>query len=133
MAGAELARRISRTHPELRALADDIESDRKELLDVMGKAAMWRALQFVGRNDTATVTDDISVTAGATPGTTRIAYHAHLEFSGTGEARSAGGEAGTGGTRHRDRAQPDPRARRRTVKEEENRRSAWIPRGDRGP
>jgi hypothetical protein len=82
MAGAELTRRISRTHPELRALADDIESDRKELLDVMGKAAMWRALQFVGRNDTATVTDDISVTAGATPGTTRIAYHAHLEFSG---------------------------------------------------
>lgn len=35
MAGTELARRISRTHPELRALADDIEADRKELLDVM--------------------------------------------------------------------------------------------------
>ncbi len=35
MAGTELARRISRTHPELRALADDIESDRQELLDVM--------------------------------------------------------------------------------------------------
>ncbi|MEV6239716.1 SRPBCC family protein [Lentzea sp. NPDC051838] len=35
MAGTELARRISRTHPELRAVADDIESDRKELLDVM--------------------------------------------------------------------------------------------------
>ncbi|MGW4213190.1 SRPBCC family protein [Lentzea sp. NPDC004789] len=249
MAGTELARRISRTHPELRALADDIEADRKELLDVMrsygveprphkaaigwltekagrlklngrllgrsplsdvleletlrigieGKAAMWRALQtlpdaerfdrllrraagqaelvdqyrlrlapqaftapatsgvdvertftvasspegvveylrdfgrteqwdpgtvscirlddgpvevgsrwhtvstflgrrtelvyeltrdekdglrFVGRNDTATATDDISITAGATPGTTRIAYHAHLEFAG---------------------------------------------------
>lgn len=249
IAGTELARRISRTHPELRALADDIEADRKELLDVMrsygveprphkaaigwltekagrlklngrllgrsplsdvleletlrigieGKAAMWRALrtlpgaerfdrllrravgqaelvdqyrlrlapqafsaphtsgvdvertftvasspegvveylrdfarteqwdpgtvsctrldegpvevgsrwhnvsrflgrrtelvyeltrdekdglQFVGRNDTATATDDISITAGAAPGTTRIAYHAHLEFAG---------------------------------------------------
>ncbi|WP_329790478.1 SRPBCC family protein [Lentzea sp. DG1S-22] len=39
-------------------------------------------LQFVGRNDTATATDDITITAGATPGTTRIAYHAHLEFTG---------------------------------------------------
>ncbi|SER60432.1 Carbon monoxide dehydrogenase subunit G [Lentzea xinjiangensis] len=40
MAGTELARRISRTHPELRALADDIESDRKELLDVMREAGV---------------------------------------------------------------------------------------------
>lgn len=39
-------------------------------------------LQFVGCNDTATATDDISITAGAAPGTTRIAYHAHLEFNG---------------------------------------------------
>lgn len=39
-------------------------------------------LQFVGRNDTATATDDISITAGSTPGTTRIGYHAHLEFTG---------------------------------------------------
>ncbi|HEX7307975.1 SRPBCC family protein [Lentzea sp.] len=39
-------------------------------------------LQFVGRNDTATATDDITVTAGATPGTARITYHAHLEFTG---------------------------------------------------
>ncbi|MDX8028703.1 SRPBCC family protein [Lentzea sp. BCCO 10_0856] len=251
MAGTELARRISRTHPELRILADDIEADRKELLDVMtevgveqrphkvaigwltekagrlkfngrllgrsplsdvleletlrigieGKSAMWRALQalgavdaerlerllqraagqaelvetyrihlapkafnsphvsgvdveraftvasppegvveylrdfsraeqwdpgtvtctrldggpvevgsrwrnvstflgrktelvyeltredahglqFVGRNDTATSTDDISITAGPAPGTTRIGYHAHVEFNG---------------------------------------------------
>ncbi|MFS8099526.1 SRPBCC family protein [Lentzea alba] len=251
MAGTELARRISRTHPELRQLADDVEADRRDLLDVMrafgveprphkaaigwltekagrlklngrllgrsplsdvveletlrigieGKAAMWRALQtlpntdaegldrllrraegqadlvdqyrlrlapkafnapqqsgvdvertftvasspegvveylrdfaraeqwdpgtvsctrldegpvevgsrwrnvstflgrktelvyeltrddpqelqFVGRNDTATSTDDITITPGAAPGTTRIAYHAHLEFNG---------------------------------------------------
>ncbi|SDL95996.1 Carbon monoxide dehydrogenase subunit G [Lentzea albidocapillata subsp. violacea] len=39
-------------------------------------------LQFVGRNDTATSTDDISITAGDTPGTARIAYHAHVEFNG---------------------------------------------------
>ncbi|MFD9706248.1 SRPBCC family protein [Lentzea sp. NPDC059081] len=39
-------------------------------------------LRFVGRNDTATATDDITITAGSTPGTTRIAYHAHLEFTG---------------------------------------------------
>ncbi|MET9628600.1 SRPBCC family protein [Lentzea sp. NPDC006480] len=250
MAGTELARRIGRTHPELRALADDIEADRKELLDVMrsydveprphkaaigwltekagrlklngrllgrsplsdvleletlligikGKAALWRALttlpgdaerferllrraesqadlvdqyrlriapkafnaphvsgvdvertftvastpegvveylrdfsraeqwdpgtvsctrldegpvevgsrwrnvstflgrktelvyeltrddvhglQFVGTNDTATSTDDISITAGSAPGTTKISYHAHVDFRG---------------------------------------------------
>jgi carbon monoxide dehydrogenase subunit G len=251
MAGTELARRISRTHPELRALADDVEADRRELLDVMrsfgveprphkaaigwltekagrlkfngrllgrsplsevieletlrlgieGKGALWRALrtlpgtdterldrlqrraedqaglveqhrlriapqafnaphqsgvdvertftvasspegvveylrdfsraeqwdpgtvsctrldegpvgvgsrwrnvstflgrqtelvyeltrddpqglQFVGRNETATSTDDISITAGSSPGTTKIGYHAHLEFRG---------------------------------------------------
>jgi carbon monoxide dehydrogenase subunit G len=39
-------------------------------------------LRFVGRNDTATSTDDISITAGASPGTTRIGYHAHVEFNG---------------------------------------------------
>lgn len=39
-------------------------------------------LQFVGRNDTATSTDDISITAGDAPGTARIAYHAHVEFNG---------------------------------------------------
>jgi carbon monoxide dehydrogenase subunit G len=39
-------------------------------------------LQFVGRNDTATSTDDISITAGPAPGTTRIGYHAHVEFNG---------------------------------------------------
>ena len=39
-------------------------------------------LQFVGRNDTATSTDDISISAGPEPGTTRIAYHAHVEFNG---------------------------------------------------
>jgi hypothetical protein len=231
MAGTELARRISRTHPELRILADDVEADRVELLTVMselgveqrphkvaigwlsekagrlklngrllsrsplsdvlelealrisveGKSAMWRVLrrlqivdaerlerlltragsqaelveqyrihlapkafnapnvsgidvertftvasspegvveylrdfsraeqwdpgtvtctrrktelvyeltredahglQFVGRNDTATSTDDIAITAGPAPGTTRIGYHAHVEFNG---------------------------------------------------
>ncbi|USX52734.1 SRPBCC family protein [Lentzea sp. HUAS12] len=41
-----------------------------------------RGLQFVGRNDTATSTDDISISAGPEPGTTRIAYHAHVEFNG---------------------------------------------------
>ncbi|WP_245848817.1 SRPBCC family protein [Lentzea kentuckyensis] len=40
------------------------------------------SLQFVGRNDTATSTDDISITAGPAPGTTRIGYHAHVEFNG---------------------------------------------------
>jgi carbon monoxide dehydrogenase subunit G len=39
-------------------------------------------LQFVGRNDTATSTDDISITPGDAPGTARIAYHAHVEFNG---------------------------------------------------
>lgn len=39
-------------------------------------------LRFVGRNDTATSTDDISITAGSSPGTTRIGYHAHVEFNG---------------------------------------------------
>ena len=41
-----------------------------------------QGLRFVGRNDTATATDDISITAGPAPGTTKIGYHAHLEFSG---------------------------------------------------
>jgi len=39
-------------------------------------------LQFVGRNDTATSTDDISISAGDAPGTARIAYRAHVEFNG---------------------------------------------------
>ncbi|NKE55684.1 polyketide cyclase [Lentzea sp. PSKA42] len=39
-------------------------------------------LRFVGRNDTATSTDDISITPGSAPGTTRISYHAHVEFNG---------------------------------------------------
>lgn len=39
-------------------------------------------LRFVGRNDTATTVDDISIMPGAAPGTTRIGYHAHLEFNG---------------------------------------------------
>ncbi len=39
-------------------------------------------LRFVGRNDTATSTDDISITAGSSPGTARIGYHAHVEFNG---------------------------------------------------
>lgn len=39
-------------------------------------------LRFVGRNDTATSVDDISITDGAAPGTTRIGYHAHVEFNG---------------------------------------------------
>jgi hypothetical protein len=36
----------------------------------------------VGRNDTATSTDDITISAGDAPGTARIAYHAHVEFNG---------------------------------------------------
>ncbi|MEU5692956.1 SRPBCC family protein [Actinosynnema sp. NPDC020468] len=39
-------------------------------------------LVFVGRNDTATSTDDISLVAGGTPGTTEITYRAHVEFNG---------------------------------------------------
>jgi hypothetical protein len=39
-------------------------------------------LRFVGRNDTATAVDDISITAGITPGTTKVGYHAHVEFTG---------------------------------------------------
>lgn len=39
-------------------------------------------LQFVGHNDAATSTDDITLSAGSAPGTTEIAYHAHVEFHG---------------------------------------------------
>ncbi|SDH05152.1 Carbon monoxide dehydrogenase subunit G [Lentzea fradiae] len=39
-------------------------------------------LRFVGRNDTATTTDDITITPGAAPGTTRIGYRAHVELTG---------------------------------------------------
>lgn len=39
-------------------------------------------LRFVGRNDTATATDDIAITPGPAPGTTRIAYRSHIEFTG---------------------------------------------------
>ncbi|MGZ3144159.1 SRPBCC family protein [Lentzea chajnantorensis] len=57
-ASTELARRISRTRPELRALADDVESDREELLDVMrgygvepraARAAIGRLAEKAGR------------------------------------------------------------------------------------
>lgn len=45
-------------------------------------------LRFVGRNKTATTTDDISLTAGEKPGTTRIGYHAHVEFNGLAKLAS---------------------------------------------
>jgi uncharacterized membrane protein/carbon monoxide dehydrogenase subunit G len=45
-------------------------------------------LRFVGRNKTATTTDDISLTAGEKPGTTRIGYHAHVEFHGLAKLAS---------------------------------------------
>lgn len=37
---------------------------------------------FVGTNDTATSTDDISVTAGKEPSTATLTYHATIEFKG---------------------------------------------------
>ncbi|MFC5286386.1 SRPBCC family protein [Actinokineospora guangxiensis] len=39
-------------------------------------------LQFVGRNKTATSTDDIAIEPGSAPGTTEITYRAHIEFNG---------------------------------------------------
>lgn len=39
-------------------------------------------LQFVGKNDTATSTDDISLATGERPGTTEITYHADITFHG---------------------------------------------------
>lgn len=39
-------------------------------------------LKFVGRNKTATSTDDIGVSAGPVPGTSRISYRAVVEFTG---------------------------------------------------
>ncbi|GLW90096.1 SRPBCC family protein [Actinokineospora globicatena] len=41
-----------------------------------------RRLQFVGKNDTATSTDDIRVGPGERPGETQLVYHAHIEFHG---------------------------------------------------
>jgi carbon monoxide dehydrogenase subunit G len=37
---------------------------------------------FVGTNDTATSTDDITVVAGDKPATTTLTYHATIEFKG---------------------------------------------------
>ncbi|WP_414938254.1 SRPBCC family protein [Amycolatopsis sp. cmx-11-51] len=37
---------------------------------------------FVGKNDTATSTDDITVTIGAKSGTAKLTYHATIEFHG---------------------------------------------------
>ncbi|SDW78949.1 Carbon monoxide dehydrogenase subunit G [Amycolatopsis xylanica] len=37
---------------------------------------------FVGENDTATSTDDISVVAGDEAGTSKLTYHATIEFHG---------------------------------------------------
>lgn len=40
------------------------------------------ALRFVGRNDSATATEEITLTAGADPGTTEITYLARVDFHG---------------------------------------------------
>jgi carbon monoxide dehydrogenase subunit G len=37
---------------------------------------------FNGTNDTASTTDDITLTAGESPGTTTIGYHATIDFHG---------------------------------------------------
>ncbi|MBM7774488.1 carbon monoxide dehydrogenase subunit G [Actinokineospora baliensis] len=39
-------------------------------------------LQFIGRNNTATSTDDIRVGPGERPGESALTYHAHVEFHG---------------------------------------------------
>ena len=39
-------------------------------------------LVFVGKNDTATSVDDITLTPGEQPGTTSLTYHATIEFNG---------------------------------------------------
>ncbi|WP_181770653.1 SRPBCC family protein [Amycolatopsis pittospori] len=43
---------------------------------------------FVGTNDTATSTDDITITAGERPSTTELTYHATIEFSGAAKLAS---------------------------------------------
>jgi carbon monoxide dehydrogenase subunit G len=45
-------------------------------------------LVFVGNNDTATSTDDITLAAGEKPGTTTITYHATIEFHGAAKLAS---------------------------------------------
>lgn len=52
-----------------------------ELVYVLTRSEPDR-LMFVGTNKSATSTDDISFSAGKSPGTTEIAYHAHVEFNG---------------------------------------------------
>jgi len=39
-------------------------------------------LTFVGTNDTATSTDDITIAAAQVPGSTTITYHASIDFHG---------------------------------------------------
>lgn len=43
---------------------------------------------FVGKNDTATSTDDITVIAGDQPGTAKLTYHATIEFEGAAKVAS---------------------------------------------
>lgn len=45
-------------------------------------------LVFVGKNDTATSTDDITLTAGGRAGTTSLTYHANIEFHGAAKLAS---------------------------------------------
>ncbi|TWP50815.1 polyketide cyclase [Lentzea tibetensis] len=52
-----------------------------ELVYVLTRSEPDR-LRFVGTNKTATSTDDLSFSAGESPGTTEIAYHAHVELNG---------------------------------------------------
>ncbi|GLZ42780.1 SRPBCC family protein [Actinokineospora sp. NBRC 105648] len=39
-------------------------------------------LRFVGENDTATATDDITVRPADQPGRSSVTYHAHIDFHG---------------------------------------------------
>ncbi|SER25524.1 SRPBCC family protein [Actinokineospora terrae] len=39
-------------------------------------------LKFIGKNNTATSTDDIRVTPGSSPGESELTYHAHIDFHG---------------------------------------------------
>ncbi len=43
---------------------------------------------FVGKNDTATSTDDITVVAGSENGTAELTYHATIEFHGAAKLAS---------------------------------------------
>ena len=45
-------------------------------------------ITFVGRNDTATSTDDITLVAGEAAGTTQVTYHAVIEFHGAAKLAS---------------------------------------------